>query len=58
MKSTEGGCVAGNLLGLLSDDLQRPDRPGIAPEFPVALEALKLGGHHALFSMAITIEQR
>ncbi len=56
MKSTEGGCVADNLLGLLSDDLQRPDRPGIAPEFPVALEALKLGGHHALFSMAITIE--
>jgi len=58
MKSTEGGCVAGNLLGLLSDDLQRPDRPGIAPEFPVVLEALKLGGHHALFSMAITTEQR
>jgi hypothetical protein len=58
MKSTEGGCVADNLLGLLSDDLQRPDRPGIAPEFPVALEALKLGGHHALFSMAITIEGR
>jgi hypothetical protein len=56
MKSTEGGCVADNLLGLLSDDLQRPDRPGIAPEFPVGLEALKLGGHHALFSMAITAE--
>jgi len=57
MKSTEGGCVADNLLGLLSDDLHRPVSPGIAPEFPVALEALKLGGHHALFSMAITTEQ-
>jgi hypothetical protein len=58
MKSTEGGCVADNLLGLLSDDLQRPDRLGIAPKFPVALEVLKLGGHHALFSMAIAIEVR
>jgi hypothetical protein len=41
----------------LQSSIQRPDRPGIAPEFPVALEALKLGGHHALFSMAITTEQ-
>lgn len=45
-------------LRVRSDDLQRPDRPGIAPEFPVALGVLKLEGHHALYSKAFLTNRK